>query len=110
MRFDDAPPVRAASAARAVPPPPPRPASPAEAPAAAPTGNGSAEDLFEQLRSRLADAERQSARHTQLEEHISALETRSAQLEAALAEAQAEAQAAVQALADLKHHLRQLVG
>lgn len=110
LRFDDAPPVRAASAARSVPPPPPRPVAAAAAPAPAPAGNGSAEDLFEQLRSRLADADRQSARQAQLEEHISALEARSAQLEAALAEAQAEAQAAVQALADLKHHLRQLVG
>jgi len=110
MRFDDAPAVRATTATRAVPPPPPRPSAPAEAPAAAPKGNGSAEDLFEQLRSRLADAEAQSARHTQLEEHITALEARGAKLETALAEAQAEAQAAVQALADLKHHLRQLVG
>lgn len=109
FRFDDAPPVQAT--ARTVAPPPPRPAAAAAAPAApAPAGDGSAADLFDQLRSRLVDAERQAARHAELEAHITALEAHSAQLEAALAEAQAEATSALQALADLKHRLRQLVG
>jgi hypothetical protein len=110
LRFDDAPPARPVSASRYVPPPPARPA-PAPAPAAsAPAGDGSAADLFDQLRSRLVDAERQAARHAELEAHIEALEARGTELESALAEAQAEAAAAVQALADLKHRLRQLVG
>lgn len=108
FRFEPAPAVQAAS--RAVAPPPPRPAAAAAPVAAVPAGDGSAADLFDQLRSRLVDAERQAARHTELEAHITALEAHSIQLEAALAEAQGEATSALQALTDLKHRLRQLVG
>jgi hypothetical protein len=105
MRFDDAPAPRAAVSARPAAPPM---AVPAPA-ASMPTGN-SADDLFEQLRSRLVDAERQTARHTELETHISALNAHAAELENALAEAQADARAARDALADLKRRLRDLVG
>jgi hypothetical protein len=88
-------------------PPPPRAAAPAAAPA--PSG-GSAEDLFEQLRTRLADAERQTARHTELENHIAALDARATELESALAAAEADADAARRELADLKRRLRELAG
>lgn len=105
LRFDDG-----APASRSLPPRPvaPRAARPAP-PAAAPTGN-SAEDLFDQLRSRLAEAEKQTARHEELESHIAALDARAAELEAALAEADADARAARGELADLKKRLRDLVG
>ncbi|HEY2775104.1 MAG TPA: hypothetical protein VGK20_13745 [Candidatus Binatia bacterium] len=93
----------------------PRPSAPAAAPvaAAAPVtsnaASGSAEDLFEQLRGRLADAERQSARYAELEAHITALEAHSAELEGALAAARSDADSARHALADLKRRLRDLV-
>jgi hypothetical protein len=107
LRFDDPPAPRATVSARPAPPP----LRPQSAPptAAASTGN-SADDLFEQLRSRLADAERQTTRHTELEAHIAALDARATELENALAEAQAETAAARSALADLKRRLRELVG
>lgn len=101
---------------RPEPPPraaiPPRPTLAArsasvETPAA--TGNA-AEDLFEQLRSRLVEAERQSARHAELEAHIAALEERGAELESALASAEADAHSARAELADLKRRLRELAG
>lgn len=109
LRFDDAPPPpRSSIPPRPAPPPRVAPA-PASEPAAA--GNGhTAADLFEQLRSRLVDAERQTARHSELEAHIEALEARGAQLEEALASAEAEAQQAREALDDLKRRLRDLVG
>ncbi|MFN2378316.1 MAG: hypothetical protein ABR538_17435 [Candidatus Binatia bacterium] len=109
LRFDDAPPPpRGAIPPR--PAPPPR-IAPEASPEPAPAGNGhTAADLFEQLRSRLVDAERQTARHSELEAHIEALEARGAQLEEALASAEAEAQQAREALADLKRRLRDLVG
>jgi len=105
LRFDDAPAPRTVSA-RPVPPAPPAEPSPSSA---MPSGNSS-EDLFEQLRSRLVDAERQTARHTQLESHIAALDAHAAELETELAAAQADARAARQELADLKRRLRDLVG
>lgn len=107
LRFDDPPAPRTTVSARPAPPPL-RPVSPAPAPAAS-TGN-SAEDLFEQLRSRLVDAERQTTRHAELEAHIAALDARTTELETALAEAQADAATARGALADLKRRLRDLVG
>lgn len=80
------------------------------------TGSGggsignSSDDLFEQLRSRLVEAERQTARHRELEAHIEALDARAAELESALAEAEADARQAREALADLKRRLRELAG
>ncbi len=101
-RFE--PPPRAA-----IPPRPSLSARPAPAEPPASTGNA-ADDLFEQLRSRLVDAERQSARHAELEAHISALEAHGAELEAALATAEANAYAARSELAELKRRLRELAG
>jgi len=89
--------------------PPPRPISAAPVMPQASAG-GSAEDLFEQLRSRLVDAERQSARHSELESHIAALDARAGELEAALAHAEAEANAARGELEELKRRIRDLVG
>ncbi|MFN2425845.1 MAG: hypothetical protein ABR587_05310 [Candidatus Binatia bacterium] len=105
-RNDDAAPPRAAVSARPAPPP----AAAVHAPTAAPSTGNSAEDLFEQLRSRLVDAERQTARHTELESHIAALDERAVELEAALTAAQADADAARGELAELKRRLRELVG
>jgi hypothetical protein len=110
-RFEEpAPPASPVSAApaRPVPPPPPRPVSAMPAPAAA--GGGSADALFEQLRSRLVDAERVSTRHAELESHIAALDARQAELESALARAEADAQSARHELADLRRRIRDLVG
>ena len=76
----------------------------------APPGGGSADDLFEQLRSRLVDAERQSQRHAELESHIAALDARASELESALAGAEADARLARGELADLKRRIRELVG
>jgi len=105
-RFDEAPPARSTVSARPVPP---SPAAASTLAASAPSGN-TADDLFEQLRSRLVDAERQTARHAELENHIAALDAHAAELETALAAAQADARAARDALADLKRRLRDLVG
>ena len=76
----------------------------------APSGGGPAADLFDQLRSRLVEAERHSTRHAELEAHIEALEAHGRELEAALESAQADADAAHHALADLKRRIRDLVG
>jgi len=103
-RFDDPP--RAGVSSRPAPPAPPLSYAAA---ASGPAGN-SAEDLFEQLRSRLVDAERQTARHNELESHIAALDARAVELESALAAAQADAEEARRALADLKRRLRDLIG
>jgi hypothetical protein len=128
-RADGSPPAAAAPAYEAAPEPAPRasrfevpepapPARPVVAPrptlapqraAEAPSGNTS-DDLFEQLRSRLADAERQSARHSELESHIAALDERAGELEQALAAAEADAEAARRELAELKRRLRELAG
>lgn len=91
---------------------PPRPSLAAHSAAAEsrPSSGNAADDLFEQLRSRLADAERQSARHAELEAHITALEAHGAELESALAAAEADAHAARAELADLKRRLRELAG
>jgi hypothetical protein len=105
LRFDDAPASRPSVSPRPAPPSP----RPVAAAAPLPTGN-SATDLFEQLKVRLEDAERQSGRHAELEAHIAALEARSAELETALAAAQAETRGAVDALADLRRRIRDLVG
>ena len=56
------------------------------------------------------DAERQTARHTELENHIATLDARAVELESALAAAQTDARSARDALADLKRRLRDLVG
>jgi len=80
------------------------------APLPAAAGGGSAEDLFDQLRSRLVEAERQSSRHAELEAHIAALDARATELEAALAHAETEARGAHAQLADLKRRIRELVG
>lgn len=76
-------------------------AAPVAAPSSTASGANSAQDLFDQLRSRLVDAEQQATRHLELE-------TRIATLEAALAAAEAEARFAGQALADLRQRLRDL--
>ena len=111
LRFDDAPPPPPRPQVSARPAPPPRPASAASLMSSAATASGgSAEDLFEQLRSRLVDAERQTARHTELEQHIAALEARGGELEAALADAEADARAARMELAELKRRMRELIG
>ena len=75
--------------------------APVAAAASTASGANSAQDLFDQLRSRLVDAEQQATRHAELE-------TRIASLEAALAAAEAEAQSAGQALADIRQRLRDL--
>jgi hypothetical protein len=107
-RFEVPEPAPAAPVARAAVPP--RPAlAPQRAAEAPPSGNTS-DDLFDQLRSRLADAERQSARHSELESHIAALDARAVELEQALAAAEAEAEAARRELAELKRRLRELAG
>jgi hypothetical protein len=101
--------VRTAEPAPARPATPPPAAAPAAAPspvatsaaAATAPGGSSAQDLFDQLRSRLVDAEQQATRHAELEGRI-------VTLEAALAEAEAEARAAGHALADLRRRLRDL--
>lgn len=105
LHFHDTPPPRSAAISAR----PSRPSVEAASPPAARTGD-TAEDLFEQLRSRLSDAERQSARHAELEDHIASLDARATELETALADAEAEATTARQALADLKRRIRDLVG
>jgi hypothetical protein len=91
----------------------PRPAPPSgrdgAAPAAPRPTNHSSDDLFDQLRTRLAEAERQTSRHNELENHIAALDARASELESALAAAQADADSARRELADLKRRLRELV-
>lgn len=105
LRFDDEPLVRRAPSR----PLPPRPAAaPAPAPAAS-AGGGTADDLFDQLRVRLIEAERQTARHAELEAHISVLEARIGELEAEVADAHDQARRAVESLVDLKRRLRELV-
>jgi uncharacterized coiled-coil protein SlyX len=81
-------------------PPPPRAATPA----------ASGDDLFEQLRMRLEEAQAQSARHAQLEAHISALDAHIAELGSALVAAQADAEGARAELDDLRRRLRELAG
>ncbi|HYC00202.1 MAG TPA: hypothetical protein VEC57_13790 [Candidatus Limnocylindrales bacterium] len=110
----------AAFAARAAEPP--RTASPAAPPAAsaratagveAGTG-GSAQDLFEQLRVRLLEAEQQSSRHADLENRIADLEAELAavreQARSEIDQARAEAEQAADALIALKRQIRALVG
>ena len=107
LRTEEAPARTFATGRPAAPPPRPVSAAPVLQHGA---GGGSAEDLFEQLRSRLVDAEKQSARHAELESHIAALDARANELEAALADAEAEAVAARSQLAELKRRIRELVG
>lgn len=75
---------------------------------------GQSQDLFEQLRARLLDAEAQSTRHAELEAEIERLNAEVAEAhEAAAAEvaaAQAETEAVSAELATLKFRIRELVG
>jgi len=108
----------AAAVAAPVTPPPPRvaraaapPLAPRVAAVAEPSAaGGSAQDLFEQLRVRLLDAEHNAARHVELEARIAALEEELAKAGDDLEAARAQAQAARGALDELRARIRELVG
>ncbi|MBI5504155.1 MAG: hypothetical protein HY899_05115 [Deltaproteobacteria bacterium] len=104
------PPSRSdAAAARAVRPS--APATPRPSVSSDPAaGGGSAQDLFEQLRVRLLDAEQNAARHVELEARIAELEDELAAAGDDLDAARAEAQAARDALDELRRRIRELVG
>ncbi len=92
-------------AARPSAPPAPRPAPSSEAAAA----GGSAQDLFEQLRVRLIDAEQNASRHIELEAHIAELEDELARVGDDLEASRADTRAAREALEDLRRRVRDLV-
>ena len=85
--------------------PAPRPAPSSEAAAA----GGSAQDLFEQLRVRLIDAEQNASRHIELEAHIAELEDELARVGDDLEASRADTRAAREALEDLRRRVRDLV-
>lgn len=111
-----APAPRGAEASRTAPPPrPARPAPPPPrpAPTPAPAADGagaSAQDLFEQLRVRLLDAEQNAGRHTELEARIAELEDELARAADDLEAARSEAEAARASLDELRRRIRELVG
>jgi hypothetical protein len=118
---EPAPAARPAAPPRPAPSLSPAPAAPAAAPPAAPAMTESevraathSQDLFEQLRVRLLEAEAQSSRHSQLEAEIERLTTELARLreeaERALAAAMAETEGVRDELYELKRRIRELVG